>query len=54
MYSILISDKYENDSDFYNELIFNFESKEDAINFAKQIINISNYSVEIITHIKGE
>lgn len=53
MYTVSVSDKYE-DEEFFNQLFFNFQNKEDAIKFVEYLLKISNYSIEIISHIKGE
>lgn len=55
MYSVIINDKYlTNEEDFYNQLIFNFKNKNEAILFVNEIIKISDYSVEIVSKIEGE
>lgn len=56
MYSVIITDKYiSDDEDFYNQLIFNFDDKKEAILFTAKILQITeDYSVEIVSKVKGE
>jgi hypothetical protein len=46
-YNVVIKDKYYEDIG-QNVLVFTFYEFEEAINFAKEILNISKYHVEIL------
>ena len=47
MYIIIVKENIDNE-EFMNSLFFNFNSKEDALNFINYILSVSNYAVEIL------
>lgn len=48
-YNVVVNDEYlDNGATYPNMLVFNFFNIESAISFAKKILMISDYSVEII------
>lgn len=56
MYTVIINDKYseESDDELYNYLTFDFDNLDKAIEFSKNILKISKYTIEIIPFVKGE
>lgn len=52
-YNVVISDELEND-EFYSQLVFTFGNLDEAKKFMEYILDISNYSVQILKLKKGE
>lgn len=51
-YNVAIRD--DRDNEFYNQLVFTFDSLDPALEFAREILRISDYRVEIIPIKEGE
>lgn len=45
-YNVIITDNEDNE--FYNQLVFSFETLDEALGFAYKVLSISDYSVEIL------
>lgn len=50
--NVIVKDKDE--SPFRNELVFHFKTYQEGLEFAKQIIEISEYDIEILQFFDGE
>ena len=51
-YNVVIRDDRENE--FYNQLVFTFDSVDTALDFARDILRVSDYRVTIIPIKEGE